>query len=176
MHLGRIYKEDGEIVRAPTVVQHFMDHTFRDSLHKKPRVPNGRSALFYGSRGDPVPPELMATEDVQDSPFRDLIMKSVMVPFRNHVYEPLRTRYRKWMNREDAQEATNIDDQTLNTIAHGLECIFPGGLVAGTVILLYNLESMRNRLIAASFLALVFPYSVSFLSKDAMLVYALMAA
>lgn len=177
--LGRVLEQDSKAAKAPVVNPHFMNNIFRWNLElpgQGDRAPNGELKSLYGSRGDPVPSHFTTPRGCEDDLFRRFILNKVLVALDHRVYIPCRKLYNKLLGRDYEQEAHKLGGRVLEVIVSALETALSVLCVSGSVILLYNLNSMKERLIATTFLSLVFPYPVIFLSKEAMRMFALTAA
>lgn len=160
------------------VDQYFMDSVFRYYMEqpgKGLRAPNGELRSLYGSTGHSVSPTLMASRGCDSDFIRDIITQNLMAPFHQRVFVPCQTYYRRILGRNAAQQSQGVSGATLDILVNTVECLIAVGCVAGAVILLYNLSSTKDRLIAATFLSFAFPFPVVFFSQEAMQTFSLTA-
>ncbi|KAF2869492.1 hypothetical protein BDV95DRAFT_102237 [Massariosphaeria phaeospora] len=174
---SRVLLRDSQAANAPGVDPFFLN-VFRDHLNADPTkalAPNGEPRSMYGSHGDPVSDNFASLRDCPDDIFRRLILDRLLHPFNQHIVVRCLRYYNKLLSRS-VQEPRGLAGQTLDNMVHALECLVAALSLSGSVILLYNISSMRDRLIAATFLSLAFLYPITFLSREATRVFALTAA
>jgi hypothetical protein len=176
--VGRALEQDSRAAQAPVVHPFFMNTVFRHYLDQQTTslfAPNGELKAFYGSQGDPVSQNLCAVRGCEDDFFRRLILNNLLVPINEHIYKPCEKLYYALFSRVQEEEARGLGGRTLEIIVSALECVVSVSCIAGSVTLLYNLPSMKDRIIATTFLSLVFPYAIVFLSKEARSMFPLTA-
>ncbi|ORY19456.1 hypothetical protein BCR34DRAFT_595422 [Clohesyomyces aquaticus] len=175
---SRTYERDSRMVMAPTVSPYHMDKVLRYQLHKEGKellAPNGLDRSFYGFEGEAIPSDLTASRGVEDDIFRHLIIHKLLEPFGTRVLTPIQQFGDKILKRETTEQPQGIRGRTLDIMVNALECLLSVIWFAGSVILVYNQHSMKNRIMASTFSALAFPVCLVFLSREAVRICTLTA-
>lgn len=174
----RCYVEDSKMARAPIIPEYFLNWVLRYNLRGSPgdRAPNGLPKTAYGSPGDDICDDFATICDVEESLFGSFLIKRVFNPLYKQVYAPLGRRYAAWRGREAPDSSAEIGEKLLDASASFFEILVGAALIAGSVILVYNLTQMRNKMIAAAFSTLGFTLAGFFLSKRAAITFTLIAA
>jgi hypothetical protein len=144
-----------------------MENMFRPYALGKDRAPNGESLAVYGSRGEAVPPNLAALRDCEEDFLRTFILGRLVRPLSSYIYVPYSRFCNKFLHRDLGARPQGVDDGVLGVIVTAVEHTMFVLWLAGSVALLSSLVSMRDRIIATSFISLAFPYITTFLSKEA---------
>ncbi|KAF2682479.1 hypothetical protein K458DRAFT_405739 [Lentithecium fluviatile CBS 122367] len=175
---SRVNEEDSKAVNAPVVEPYFMDNVHRWFMEKSGRgirAPNGTMRSTYGSFGDPVSQEYMALCDWNKDFFHTLILNKLMIPFNEHIFTPIQTSYNSLLGRNLDHHTPGMSGRTLDVLVTTSECALAVCCFAASVTLLYNLETTKTRMVAAPFASFACVAPVVFLSKDAKIIYTLMA-
>jgi hypothetical protein len=155
-----------------------MDSVFRHWVHEHEngiRAPNGELKSLYGSLGEPVSPSFTTLRGSENNFFRSVIVDKIMEPVDQRAFMPCRRLYNRMLGRQMPSDDHALGGRELGIIVSALEITLAVTCMAGSVVLLYNLTSTKDRLIVASLSSLVFPYSVVFLSKEATRLFTLIA-
>ncbi|KAF2648752.1 hypothetical protein K491DRAFT_722300 [Lophiostoma macrostomum CBS 122681] len=175
---SRALAQDSKAAQAPVVDQYMMDNVWRYWIQPPEngiRAPNGELKSLYGSQGEPVSPYFTAPRGCEDNFFRSVILHRVMIPLDHRVLMPCRRLYNRMLCRHMPSTDHGLGGRALRIIVSALESTLAVTCMAGSVVLLYNLKSTKDRFIVASLFSLVFPYSMVFLSKEATRLFTLTA-
>ncbi|KAF2118138.1 hypothetical protein BDV96DRAFT_378765 [Lophiotrema nucula] len=176
--LSRIFREDSEMAHAPTVPRDAMDTRYRRKLHDPHTgnlAPNGRPASDYGVVGESVSPEFATIWDVPESPLRGFILRRIIEPIYDHVFVRLCDAYSSYRGRPSGNHEKEIYEGPLDLFVSAVECLVAAVSLAVPVIVILNLNTQKQRLVAATCLTLVFPFVALLLSKQAQPIFQLTA-
>ncbi|KAF2705180.1 hypothetical protein K504DRAFT_96853 [Pleomassaria siparia CBS 279.74] len=175
---GRILEEDSRIAQAHVPNQYFMDHGFRryTSVNRGTRAPNGQFLSCYGSHGDAVGTSFTTPRKCDDDLFRNFFLKRLEGSLTSKIYLQCWKWYHKIFNRELGPEPQGLGGRPLEVVVTAVEYTIFVSCLAGPIALLSSLDAIRDRIIAASFSSLAFPYIAVFLSKEASKTFMLVAA
>lgn len=168
-HPGEALMQDTFVANAPVPNEHFMKEVFWPELadHRGPLAPNGELKAIYGRPGEPMPRNLTTPRGCPDDIVRAFITLKLMIPANDYIVEPIQDMINKCLGRERNQGRRGLDSRTLDLITSGVETLWITGLMLVAVVVVYNLDSMRNRLIATGVSTIFVLFPLAILSPQA---------
>lgn len=178
MTLVRAFEQDMNVIAAPPAERAWMDY-FRQRLQEPSegfQAPNGEAISMYGNVGDRIPSNLMAPRGYDHTFLRDLIIDRLMRPFNNRIYRPCRSFFLKRLGRIPDQDEERIKGETIDMLAKILECFVANISSSVAIVVLYNIQPMKFRLLAITLFGLCFSAWVVLLGEGASSAFLLNAA
>jgi hypothetical protein len=155
-----------------------MDRHFRVHLEDEDPVTGVRTMepeleALYGLRGGPVPDHLTAIEGSDDDFFKELITRRLMEPFNDYLVVPSQKAYFWLVRREGNPYPKGLGGRTVNSLVIATEGTLAAAFVAVAIIAVYNIPSLKYRIVTTGILNLPFLYLLAPLSPEAIKIFTL---
>lgn len=141
------------------VLRRYMD------ANKDKSCPNAEPNVYYGSVGDPIPPDFSCLRSSPTDPIRRFILDTILVPFHHKIYRPLATMYTRLLGRDPSTGESQVRGRTITIVVATLETLIATAVFAGSVAFLYSLKSTKMRLITAFFMSIICAIPAALLSE-----------
>jgi hypothetical protein len=162
---------------ATTVDPYFMDY-FRHLLTKDgaPRAPNGEHVSLYGNCGEEVQDHFTSMRGVDQDLFSRFIVNRCMNPFNNYIIEPSRLLWNGvFKHGRQIPPKEVLAHSTVQSIAKVLKVMLATVSLAGAIVTLYSIETMKYRLVTMTLFGLLFSLEVVLLGSSSMGLFTLNA-